>query len=93
MKRIVHLFEGALWNSRYIVLLAVVSSLLAGVAMFYMATVDAVYMLAHLGEYASPTLEGPARSELRGITITHVVEIVDGYLLATVMLIFALGLY
>jgi len=93
MKRIEHLFEGVLWNSRYIVLLAVVSSLLAGVAMFYMATVDAVYMLAHLAEYASPALEGHARSELRGTTITHVVEIVDGYLLATVMLIFALGLY
>lgn len=93
MKRIEYFFEGALWNSRYIVLLAVVSSLLAGGAMFYMATVDALYMLAHLGEYASPALDGHARSELRGTTITHVVEIVDGYLLATVMLIFALGLY
>ncbi|MCC6301840.1 MAG: YqhA family protein [Gammaproteobacteria bacterium] len=93
MKRIEHFFEGALWNSRYIVLLAVISSLLAGGAMFYMATVDAIYMLAHLGEYASPALEGHARGELRGTTITHVVEIVDGYLLATVMLIFALGLY
>jgi len=93
MKRIERAFEGALWNSRYIVLLAVISSLLAGVAMFYMATVDAVYMLGHLGAYASPALEGHARGELRGITITHVVEIVDGYLLATVMLIFALGLY
>ncbi|MBK9131560.1 MAG: YqhA family protein [Gammaproteobacteria bacterium] len=93
MKRIERAFEGALWNSRYIVLLAVISSLLAGMAMFYMATVDAVYMLAHLAEYASPALEGHARGELRGTTITHVVEIVDGYLLATVMLIFALGLY
>jgi len=93
MKRIERAFEGVLWNSRYIVLLAVISSLLAGIAMFYMATVDAVYMLAHLGDYASPALEGRARSELRGAAITHVVEIVDGYLLATVMLIFALGLY
>jgi uncharacterized membrane protein YqhA len=93
MKRVERLFEGALWNSRYIVLLAVISSLLAGVAMFYMATVDAVYMLAHLADYASPALESHARNELRGATITHVVEIVDGYLLATVMLIFALGLY
>lgn len=93
MKRIEHLFEGALWNSRYIVLLAVISSLLAGAAMFFMATVDAVYMMAHIVEYASPALEGHARSDLRGTAITHVVEIVDGYLLATVMLIFALGLY
>lgn len=93
MRRIERFFEGTLWNSRYIVLLAVVSSLLAGAAMFFMATVDAVYMLAHIVEYASPALEGEARGALRDATISHVVEIVDGYLLATVLLIFALGLY
>lgn len=93
MKRLERLFEGALWNSRYVVLTAVVSSLLAGFAMFYMATVDAIYMVSHLAGYASPGLEGHDRSALRGATITHVVEIVDGYLLATVLLIFALGLY
>ena len=41
----------------------------------------------------SPNLVGDARAVLRAATITHVVEVVDGYLLATVMLIFALGLY
>lgn len=93
MKRLEFLFEGALWDSRYIVLAAVISSLLAGIAMFYMATVDAFYMLIHLADYASPSLDSQARGDLRGETITHVVEIVDGYLLATVLLIFALGLY
>jgi uncharacterized membrane protein YqhA len=33
------------------------------------------------------------RVELRNLIITHVVEIVDGFLLATVLLIFSLGLY
>ncbi|MCU7810241.1 MAG: YqhA family protein, partial [Candidatus Thiodiazotropha sp. (ex Notomyrtea botanica)] len=33
------------------------------------------------------------RVDLRATTVTHVVEIVDGYLLATVLLIFSLGLY
>lgn len=61
--------------------------------MFFMATVDAFYMVSHLLEYASPSLSGEARAALRGETVTHVVEIVDGYLLATVLLIFALGLY
>ena len=88
-----HVFESALWNSRFIVLFAVVASLLTSIAMFYIATVDAWYMLAHLLEYASPSLDAAARSTLRGETVTHVVEIVDGYLLATVLLIFALGLY
>ncbi|HEY4731865.1 MAG TPA: YqhA family protein [Gammaproteobacteria bacterium] len=93
MKKLEHAFEGFLWNSRYIVLTAVFASLCAGVAMFYIATVDAFYMLTHLIEYASPSIEAVVRAQLRSSTVTHVVEIVDGYLLATVLLIFALGLY
>jgi len=93
VKKIELLFEHALWNSRFVVLLAVVSSLAASVAMFFMATVDTFYMIVHIGEYASPALDIATRSAMRGTSITHIVEIVDGYLLATVMLIFALGLY
>ncbi|MDX1251736.1 MAG: YqhA family protein [Gammaproteobacteria bacterium] len=92
-KKIESIFEGLLWNSRLIVLAAVVTSLAASLAMFYIATVDAYYMIIHLGEYVSPELAGEARSALRSSTIAHVVEIVDGYLLATVLLIFSLGLY
>ena len=33
------------------------------------------------------------RNEIHDATITHIVEIVDGYLLASVLLIFGLGLY
>lgn len=84
-------FEGLLWNSRFIVLAAVVISLISSIAMFFMATVDAVYMISHLLEY--PVLDTAARFDLRSETITHVVELIDGYLLATVLLIFALGLY
>ncbi|MES9869249.1 MAG: YqhA family protein [Sedimenticola sp.] len=86
-------FEGFLWNSRLIVLSGVIASLIGSVALFYMATVDAFYMVSHLTHYASPELDMQARAALRGETVTHVVEIVDGYLLATFLLIFALGLY
>src|SRR3569833_1703687 len=87
------IFEGLLWDSRFVVLVAVIASLLASFSMFYIATVDAYYMISHLLEYASPALEAEQRNALRSETNTHVVEIVDGYLLATVMLIFGLGLY
>ncbi|MEJ2406502.1 MAG: YqhA family protein [Candidatus Thiodiazotropha sp.] len=93
MRKLEKLFEGLLWDSRFVVIFAVISSLLTALAVFYMATVDAYFMLSHLMEYASPTLDVAARSALRSTTITHVVEIVDGYLLATVLLIFSLGLY
>ena len=93
MRSVEKIFEAILWESRFSVLFAVVASLLSSLAVFYMATVDAYYMISHLGEYASPALDIDARNALRSSTITHVVEIVDGYLLATVLLIFALGLY
>jgi len=87
------LFETALWNSRFVVILAVLASLITAFAMFYMASVDAYYLVSHLGDYASPDLIGEARKDFRAETVTHVVEIIDGYLLATVLLIFSLGLY
>ncbi len=93
MKNVERIFESLLWDSRFVVIFAVIASLLTALAMFFMATVDAWYMLSHLLEYASPTLDTASRYALRSSTITHVVEIVDGYLLATVLLIFALGLY
>jgi len=87
------LFEKVLWGSRYIVVIAVVVSLLTSLAMFYIATIDALILFSHLLEYANPLLSIAERGAQRIITITHVVEVIDGYLLATVLLIFALGLY
>lgn len=93
MRLLESIFEGLLWNSRLIVLFAVVASLATCFAMFYIATVDAWLLLTHLGEYASPELSISARADMRATIVTHVIEIIDGYLLATVMLIFSLGLY
>ena len=93
MKRIEALFEGGLWGSRFVVLFAVIASLVTSFVMFFVATVDAWYLASHLFEYISPGLSNEGRMDLRAATVTHVVEIVDGYLLATVLLIFALGLY
>jgi uncharacterized membrane protein YqhA len=87
------IFENMLWNSRLVVLTAVLASLLSAFGMFFMASVDAFYMLKHLLHYVDPELSMAARVQLRAETVTHVVEIVDGYLLATVLLIFGLGLY
>jgi uncharacterized membrane protein YqhA len=93
MKRLESLFEGSLWNSRFVILAAVVGSLFAGFAIFYIATVDVVYLVLHTLHYADPGLTGEERKVLHDNTVTHIVEVVDGYLLATVMLIFSLGLY
>ena len=86
-------FGGVIWSSRLVVILAVISSLISAIALFYMSTVDAWVLVSHLLHYGSPDLDSAARLELRAETITHVVEMVDGYLLATVLLIFGMGLY
>ncbi len=93
MKNLERLFEGALWNSRFVILAAVLGSLFAGFAIFYIATVDVVYLVGHALRYADPEMAAEARKALHDSTVTHIVEVVDGYLLATVLLIFSLGLY
>lgn len=93
MNLIEKLFEGALWNSRFVIIFAVIGSLLAGFAIFYMATVDVVYLFQHAMHYADSSVTEEARKILHDSTVSHIVEVVDGYLLAVVMLIFALGLY
>lgn len=93
MKFLENLFEGGLWNSRFVILAAVVGSLVAGFVIFYMATVDVYFLFQHALHYADASLSDEARKALHDSTVSHIVEVVDGYLLATVMLIFSLGLY
>ena len=85
--------EKGLWGSRLVVLVAVLASLAVAFGVFYVATVDAWYLIADLRNYASPDLTDLARKTMRSQAIAHVVEVIDGYLLATVLLIFSLGLY
>lgn len=93
MKFIELLFEKTLWNGRFVVVVAVIASMAAAFAIFYMATVDVAYLVGHMLHYADPAMAPEARKVMHDETITHVVEVVDGYLLATFMLIFALGMY
>ena len=91
LSRLEKAFESLLWNSRLIVLVAVLASLVVAMVMFFIATVDVWTLVTHLGGYAS--LQGEERLAFRTETIASVVEVVDGYLVATIMFIFSLGLY
>lgn len=84
-------FEAMLWNSRFVVLVAVVASLLTAFAVFYMTSIDIYYTISHLSHYHE--LGDDARALLKSQTIAHVVGAVDGFLLGAIMLIFSLGLY
>jgi uncharacterized membrane protein YqhA len=91
MKQIESFFEGLLWNSRMLIGIAVFASMVVAVIMFYIATVDVVFLLGEVLRYAQ--LAAQEREKLHGMIVGNVAEIVDGYLFATIMIIFALGLY
>jgi len=84
------IFEKMLWNSRYIVLLAVLSSLVGMLLLFILSAMD----MAHLGwEFIEMSFMGVEKVDFHVTVVSHVITAVDDFLLATVLLIFALGLY
>jgi len=93
MNRLEKFLELLLWNSRLIVILPVLVALVLAVGIFVVTTVDAVILTGNMLSYLNPDLGEDARSIARLETISEVVAVVDGYLLASIMLIFSLGLY
>ncbi|NCN42742.1 MAG: hypothetical protein CO158_10385 [Piscirickettsiaceae bacterium CG_4_9_14_3_um_filter_43_564] len=84
-------FEAALWNSRFVVLIAVIASLITAFGVFYLTSVDIFYTISHLTHYHE--LDDTGRALLKAQTVAHVVGSVDGFLLGAILLIFSLGLY
>ena len=87
------LFERVLWLSRLVVVIPVVASVALACAAFYLGTVDVVYVVAHVGSYADLAALAGTRATTRAALLGRIITAVDTYLLAAVLLIFALGLY
>ena len=87
------LFERVLWLSRLVVVIPVVASIALACAAFYLGTVDVVYVVAHVGSYADLAASAGTRATTRAALLGRIITAVDTYLLAAVLLIFALGLY
>ena len=84
------LFENFLWSSRYLVLLAVISSLLASLILFVIGALDIVKLIIDLVNASRGT--GPAM-DLHGAVLGTIVGSIDIFLIAVVSLIFSFGLY
>jgi len=83
-------FEGGLWNLRFVVLLAVMFSALAAVALFILGSYDIgaeIYcqINASLGETKSDDVQAALLSKFIGA--------IDLYLIGIVLLIFSFGVY
>jgi uncharacterized membrane protein YqhA len=95
-KAVEQTFEKFLWNSRFIVLCAVISSMISSVILFVVATVDVFELIQKVFRYVM--LPGSDRTadayeEFHGEVVGHIIGAIDDFLLATVLFIFALGLY
>jgi uncharacterized membrane protein YqhA len=87
------IFEQFLWNSRLIILVPVIMSLAATVGVVVITTVDTLSLFGKVFDYTNPMMEAAIRSHMRLEILAQIVTVIDGYLLAAIMLIFALGLY
>ena len=84
------LFEGAIWRSRFIVVLAVVFGLIGAIILFVVASYDIASITSYVyhGIMAHPHPE-----DFHENIVAAIIGAVDLYLIAVVMFIFAFGLY
>lgn len=86
-------FEQGLWLTRLLALVAVVASVAMAVGAFLMATIDVVFLVQSVSAYADFSLGLEDHALVRGRLVAYIVKALDGYLIATLLLVFAFGLY
>ncbi len=82
--------EKILWNSRYLTLLAVWSCIVGMALLFVLSAID---MGKLLWEFIDVYIFGHDVPHFHTVVVSHVITAVDDFLLAIVLLIFALGVY
>jgi len=85
------LFEAIIWNSRFIVILAVVFGLLGAIILFVIASMD-IWTVA-VQSFQVITHAIPHPEHFHEDVVAGIIGAVDLYLIAVVMFIFAFGLY
>lgn len=91
--RLESLFESALWNGRFVLILAVVGSAAMALALLVVASVDSVHIVLQVAAYVGPGLDQAGREGARSEILAETIKALDIYLVAAMMGIFAMGLY
>lgn len=89
MEKIEMFFEKVLWSSRFLVLIAVVSSLLGSLVLFLVGTMDILEVARMTFGYYL----GRQGQDIHEFIITDIILAIDIYLVAVVLLIFGAGSY
>lgn len=82
-------FEQFLWQSRFLVLIAVIASLLGALLLFVVGTMDIIQLVISAVNYYL----GDKSVDIHDFLVTDIIIAVDIYLIAVVLLIFGLGIY
>ncbi len=84
------LFESAMWQSRFLVILAVIFGLLGALVLFVVASMD----IFEVAKFTYITITTGAHPEnYHEDIVSGIIGAVDLYLIAVVMLIFSFGVY
>ncbi len=84
------LFEGAIWRSRFITLLAVIFGLLGAIVLFIVGSVD----IFGVAGFVIDTYSSGAHPEhFHEDIVADIIGAIDLYLIAIVLLIFSFGVY
>ncbi len=88
--KIEQIFESALWSTRFFVLFAVIFSMLGGMALFIVASVDISHVV---GMVFDVYIKGLHPENFHEKIVSELIGAVDLYLIAIVLFIFGFGLY
>lgn len=83
-------FEWGLWNSRFIVVLAVIFGLVGATTLFIIASFDIYHVVTYVINIYS---NGLHPEKFHDIVVGDIIGAVDLYLIGVVMLLFSFGLY
>ncbi|PPK58410.1 putative membrane protein YqhA [Malaciobacter marinus] len=84
------LFEKAMWQTRFLVILSVIFGLLGAIVLFVVASLD----IWNVAKYTFDTIITNAHPEnFHEDIVSGIIGAVDLYLIAVVMLIFSFGIY
>ena len=84
------LFESSLWSSRFITLSAVIFSIFAAFALFFVASADLYHVLVTTCQYF---FAGIHPENFHEDIVAEIIGAIDLYLIAVVLLIFGFGIY
>ncbi|MDQ1325351.1 MAG: hypothetical protein QG564_475 [Campylobacterota bacterium] len=90
MKFLEQFFESILWNTRFFVLLAVIFSMLGGVTLFVVASMD---IWGVIGSVVDVYINHLHPEHFHEEVVGGLIGAIDLYLMAIVMFIFGFGLY